>query len=87
MCVTLLGMAFSRSIATYLYMCYIVLRDCSFWSYHLSKQAFTRENDSPNQQALKVLLCGGLAGVVTWASIFPLGSETTLIALSHFANV
>ncbi|MCJ1334998.1 hypothetical protein MMC09_000264, partial [Bachmanniomyces sp. S44760] len=28
--------------------------------------------ESGNQAALKVLLCGGLAGVVTWASIFPL---------------
>ncbi|KAK1026733.1 hypothetical protein LTR33_017575 [Friedmanniomyces endolithicus] len=30
------------------------------------------EDDSQNQQAINVLLCGGLAGVVTWASIFPL---------------
>ncbi|CZT14360.1 related to ornithine transporter 2 [Ramularia collo-cygni] len=43
-----------------------------FWSYELSKRSVTHEDDSRNQQALKVLLCGGLAGVVTWASIFPL---------------
>ncbi|KAK4548786.1 hypothetical protein LTR36_008559 [Oleoguttula mirabilis] len=43
-----------------------------FWSYELSKRSLTSEDDTPNQQALKVLLCGGLAGVVTWASIFPL---------------
>nr|POE93344.1 mitochondrial basic amino acids transporter [Quercus suber] len=43
-----------------------------FWSYELSKRAVSSENDGANEQALKVLLCGGLAGVVTWASIFPL---------------
>lgn len=32
----------------------------------------TTENETEGQKALKVLLCGGLAGVVTWASIFPL---------------
>jgi hypothetical protein len=26
------------------------------------------------QEALSVLLCGGLAGVATWVSIFPLGN-------------
>ncbi|KAK3674532.1 hypothetical protein LTR78_005618 [Recurvomyces mirabilis] len=50
------------------------LRDAvGFLSYDLSKRAISNEDDSHNQQALKVLLCGGLAGVVTWASIFPLG--------------
>ncbi|TKA48799.1 hypothetical protein B0A55_11900 [Friedmanniomyces simplex] len=43
-----------------------------FWSYELVKHAMTGEEDSQNQQALKILLCGGLAGVVTWTSIFPL---------------
>ncbi|KAK5168765.1 uncharacterized protein LTR77_006074 [Saxophila tyrrhenica] len=43
-----------------------------FWSYHLSKQAALSEGDSHKQHAVKILLCGGLAGVVTWASIFPL---------------
>lgn len=45
----------------------------SFWSYHLSKQALAQEDDSAHVSALKIMLCGGLAGVVTWASIFPLG--------------
>lgn len=49
---------------------------CSFWSYHLSKQAVIGEDDSQKQQALKILLCGGLAGIVTWASIFPLGKDS-----------
>ncbi|CAA9956931.1 Mitochondrial carrier protein [Pyrenophora teres f. maculata] len=43
-----------------------------FWSYELSKQAWTLPNDSDRETAMKVLLCGGLAGVITWASIFPL---------------
>lgn len=27
---------------------------------------------SPGQEATTILLCGGIAGVVTWASVFPL---------------
>ena len=30
------------------------------------------EDDSPCRAAMNVLLCGGLAGVITWTSIFPL---------------
>ena len=45
----------------------------SFWSYELSKQYMTREHESDSYAAAKVLLCGGLAGIVTWLSIFPLG--------------
>ncbi|KKY26312.1 putative mitochondrial carrier protein [Diplodia seriata] len=49
-------------------------RVSSFWSYELSKRLITSpDEDTPRQAALKVLLCGGIAGVVTWASIFPLG--------------
>jgi solute carrier family 25 (mitochondrial carnitine/acylcarnitine transporter), member 20/29 len=46
-----------------------------FWSYELSTRLMMskmRERGSDTQEAAKVLLCGGLAGVVTWASIFPL---------------
>ncbi|KAI1869730.1 uncharacterized protein JN550_005711 [Neoarthrinium moseri] len=46
-----------------------------FWSYELSQQLMvssTKKEPSLAQDAAKVLLCGGLAGVVTWASIFPL---------------
>lgn len=32
----------------------------------------TSAHESDSQAAMKVLLCGGLAGVVTWTSIFPL---------------
>ena len=30
------------------------------------------ENDDAHQVAMKVLLCGGIAGIATWASVFPL---------------
>jgi solute carrier family 25 (mitochondrial carnitine/acylcarnitine transporter), member 20/29 len=46
-----------------------------FWSYQLSSRLLTQETESESgfpQEAAKVLLCGGLAGIVTWASIFPL---------------
>lgn len=44
-----------------------------FWSYELSRRYVAKENQTANEEAVRVLLCGGLAGVVTWASVFPLG--------------
>lgn len=44
----------------------------SFWSYELLKQSSASRNDSDRDTAMKVLLCGGVAGIITWASIFPL---------------
>ncbi|KAJ5630962.1 uncharacterized protein N7484_011062 [Penicillium longicatenatum] len=43
-----------------------------FWSYELCKRLMTTQNESSNQAAMKVLLCGGIAGIVTWGSVFPL---------------
>jgi solute carrier family 25 (mitochondrial carnitine/acylcarnitine transporter), member 20/29 len=45
-----------------------------FWSYELSTRTFQSQSPSEtaSAEAARVLLCGGLAGVVTWASIFPL---------------
>ena len=40
-----------------------------FWSYELSRRWMGRYGGN---ETADVLLCGGLAGVVTWASIFPL---------------
>lgn len=37
----------------------------------------TNENETTNQAALKVLLCGGIAGIVTWGSVFPLDMVKT----------
>lgn len=45
---------------------------CSFWSYELCKRNFSSLDESSQQEALKVLLCGGIAGIITWASVFPL---------------
>ena len=45
----------------------------SFWSYELSKRWVTSPAQSDARAAMNVLLCGGLAGIVTWASVFPLG--------------
>ncbi|PBP20848.1 solute carrier family 25 protein [Diplocarpon rosae] len=51
-----------------------------FWSYELTSRLMAkrmrergeRADGNGLQEAAKVLLCGGIAGVVTWASIFPL---------------
>ncbi|KAF7876457.1 hypothetical protein EAF04_001548 [Stromatinia cepivora] len=56
-----------------------------FWSYELSSRVYSSyflspslasqgpENDtSSRNEAIKILLCGGVAGVITWASVFPL---------------
>ncbi|KAH8819535.1 solute carrier family 25 member 45 [Xylogone sp. PMI_703] len=48
-----------------------------FWAYELGTRWMasttkTEGKDSGVQEAAKVLLCGGVAGVVTWASVFPL---------------
>lgn len=45
----------------------------SFWSYEYCKRLMASPGDEDsNSAALKVLFCGGLAGIVTWASVFPL---------------
>jgi len=47
-----------------------------FWSYELSSRWLSddtsKESASWGENAAKVLFCGGLAGVVTWVSVFPL---------------
>ncbi|MCJ1350340.1 MAG: hypothetical protein MMC33_000321, partial [Icmadophila ericetorum] len=51
-----------------------------FWSYELSKRIVGMENESERHQAaLKILLCGGIAGVISWASIYPLDMIKTRI--------
>lgn len=44
----------------------------SFWSYEYLKRYLTTKDEDSRQTALKILLCGGVAGIVTWASVFPL---------------
>jgi solute carrier family 25 carnitine/acylcarnitine transporter 20/29 len=45
---------------------------CSFWSYELCKRNLSSLDESSQQEAVKVLFCGGIAGIITWASVFPL---------------
>ncbi|CAL3971816.1 unnamed protein product [Diplocarpon coronariae] len=58
-----------------------------FWSYELTtrfiSQKMRERGDNADEngirEAAKVLLCGGIAGVVTWASIFPLDVVKTRV--------
>ncbi|EME80852.1 uncharacterized protein MYCFIDRAFT_46410 [Pseudocercospora fijiensis CIRAD86] len=50
-----------------------------FWSYELTKRNWTSPHDTETTQAFKILMSGGLAGVVTWASIFPLDVVKTRV--------
>lgn len=47
-----------------------------FWAYELATRSWPRadaQNDSwVRHDATKTLMCGGMAGVMTWASVFPL---------------
>ncbi|KAK0648770.1 mitochondrial carrier domain-containing protein [Cercophora newfieldiana] len=47
-----------------------------FWSYELTSRLMSSLSPSPtandSTSPARILLCGGLAGIVTWASIFPL---------------
>ncbi|KAK2045110.1 mitochondrial carrier [Colletotrichum somersetense] len=60
-----------------------------FWSYELATRWMgvggdgLEETDMRNEAA-KVLLCGGLAGIVTWASIFPLDVIKTRVQMQAF---
>ncbi|KHO01125.1 Mitochondrial carrier protein [Metarhizium album ARSEF 1941] len=48
-----------------------------FWSYELANRHWP--STMQDQAAPKILLCGGLAGIVTWASVFPLDSIKTRV--------
>lgn len=62
-----------------------LLNTCaSFWSYELSKRVLISETpDAEKPEWMTILLCGGIAGVVTWASVFPLGMLTLLLKVSR----
>ncbi|KAL2751913.1 hypothetical protein ACRALDRAFT_1066367 [Sodiomyces alcalophilus JCM 7366] len=62
-----------------------------FWTYELTsrwmeaRSAPSEGNDAGFQQeAAKVLLCGGLAGIATWVSIFPLDVIKTRVQTQAF---
>ncbi|KAK2757713.1 hypothetical protein FQN54_004682 [Arachnomyces sp. PD_36] len=50
-----------------------------FWSYEFCKRLMTVEDETAQREAMKVLLCGGIAGIATWASVFPLDVIKTRI--------
>jgi solute carrier family 25 carnitine/acylcarnitine transporter 20/29 len=54
-----------------------------FWSYELANSCWpaTEHDAAPSlrQEVPKILLCGGLAGIVTWASVFPLDTIKTRV--------
>ncbi|KAK0113697.1 hypothetical protein ONS95_013946 [Cadophora gregata] len=67
-----------------------------FWSYEITtrlmeKKMREREGASGRGdgvgEAVKVLLCGGLAGVVTWASIFPLDVIKTRVQTQQYQPI
>ncbi|RDW67967.1 mitochondrial carrier-3 [Coleophoma cylindrospora] len=62
-----------------------------FWSYELSTRLLASSEggisqSSAGEEAAKVLLCGGLAGVVTWASVFPLDVIKTRVQTQVMAT-
>lgn len=64
-----------------------------FWAYEAASAAFARRASKgrdgqlgPAMEAGKVLLCGGLAGVATWASIFPLDVVKTRVQTQALAD-
>ncbi|TID22401.1 mitochondrial carrier [Venturia nashicola] len=63
-----------------------------FWSYEICNRILTpsnktmEEEDSQKMAAAKVLLAGGIAGVITWASIFPLDVIKTRVQTQSFTS-
>ncbi|KAF2819739.1 solute carrier family 25 protein [Ophiobolus disseminans] len=57
-----------------------------FWSYEWMKRTSSSLDDSDRETAMKVLLCGGLAGIITWVSIFPLDVIKTRIQTQVLHN-
>ena len=58
-----------------------------FWTYEICNSwvdAYSREEATLAREAAKVLLCGGLAGIATWASIFPLDVIKTRVQTQPF---
>ena len=63
---------FPRDFNEALHRVLTYILSCSFWSYEYCKRLTASNDDDATMTATKVLLCGGIAGIVTWASVFPL---------------
>ena len=46
----------------------------------------TSDDDGSHQAAMKILLCGGIAGIVTWGSVFPLDVIKTRLQAQTIAD-
>ncbi|TIA67789.1 hypothetical protein D6C83_01817 [Aureobasidium pullulans] len=58
-----------------------------FWSYELSKRVLISEKvEGEKPEWMTILLCGGIAGVVTWASVFPLDVIKTRVQTQGIAH-
>ncbi|KJZ75647.1 hypothetical protein HIM_04804 [Hirsutella minnesotensis 3608] len=54
-----------------------------FWSYEVAHQLWPSASESGRQDASRILLCGGLAGIMSWASVFPLDVIKTRVQARH----
>lgn len=60
-----------------------------FWTYEVCNgwvDAYSQGEPTFAKEASKVLLCGGLAGIATWGSIFPLDVIKTRVQTQAFAG-
>ncbi|RKF78164.1 Mitochondrial basic amino acids transporter [Golovinomyces cichoracearum] len=60
-----------------------------FWTYGLTTHLFSKvsNGDSPCEQTYKMIMCGGIAGIATWASVFPLDViKTRVQTQASFSN-
>ena len=48
-----------------------------FWGYEGAKYMLLDETDSGRVRLAKMLGAGGIAGCITWASVYPLGTSQT----------
>jgi len=71
-------------------LCYFIrtlTRLCySFWSYELCQRWFARQYEMPERSPIEVLISGGVAGVVTWASIYPLDVIKTVLQSQSWSS-
>ncbi|CAD0018687.1 unnamed protein product [Aureobasidium pullulans] len=66
---------------------FLVSAPTDFWSYELSKRALISEKtEGEKPEWMTILLCGGIAGVVTWASVFPLDVIKTRVQTQGIAH-
>jgi len=50
-----------------------------FWGYEGAKLLLLSETDSERSRMIKMLSAGGIAGCITWASVYPLGNTSKFV--------